>query len=70
MPTGNGSGEWSAPSGKGDRGDRPQPPEGGSNFDPKGGPETGSAEATFWMLLGVSVLVLAGGIITAVKKKY
>ena len=70
MPTGNGSGERSAPSGKDDRGNRPQPPEGGNNFDPKGGPETGSSEAKFWMLLGVSVLVLASGIIIAIKKKY
>ncbi len=69
-PTGNGNGERPSPSGKGDSGERPQPPEGGGNFDPRGGAQTGSSGTTFWMLLGVSVLVLAGGILMAIKKKY
>ena len=69
-PTGNGNGERPSPSGKGDSGERPQPPEGGGNFDPRGGTQTGSSGTTFWMLLGVSVLVLAGGILMAIKKKY
>ncbi|MBR4192864.1 MAG: CotH kinase family protein [Oscillospiraceae bacterium] len=69
-PTGNGNGERPSPSGKGDSGERPQPPEGGGNFDPRGGTQAGSSGTTFWMLLGVSVLVLAGGILMAIKKKY
>ena len=69
-PIGNGNGERPSPSGKGDSGERPQPPEGGGNFDPRGGTQTGSSGTTFWMLLGVSVLVLAGGILMAIKKKY
>ena len=46
---------------------RPQPPEG---FDPTGTAQGGSSELTFWVLLGASVLVLAAGVLIAVKKKY
>ena len=68
-PAGNG-GERPSDSEKGDRADRPQPPEGGGNFGPNGGTQTGSSETAFWVLLGVSVLVLTVGILTAAKKKF
>ena len=47
--------------------ERPSMPNGGSF--PSGGAGDRSSEATFWIWVGVSVLVLAVGLIAAVKKK-
>ncbi|MCR5782817.1 MAG: hypothetical protein K6G90_08800 [Clostridia bacterium] len=55
---------------KGNSGSRPQFPGSGGNFDPMNSASGKNSETTFWLLVGVSVLALALGLVVAIRKKY
>ena len=51
-------------------GARPQFPGQSGAFDPKSMSQGKGSETSFWLLLGVSAIVLAAGLLVAAKKKY
>lgn len=62
------SAENAPPFGAEDRDGQTRPPDGGTEPAPGSAPQAGDAEARFWLLLGVSALVLVLGVVVAAKK--